>query len=155
MADCPEDAAVPGTDPPDRVYEAEAITVEWRATRCIHAAHCLRTAPAVFDAAARPWIDLDGADPDVVAEAVRSCPTGALRYRAESLPPDDGSDTPVEISAQPGGPLYIRGQVRITDHEDVELTTEPRIALCRCGRSQNKPYCDNSHRSGTGGSEPS
>jgi len=153
MAECPEEAAVPGTAPPDRVYEADAITVEWRASRCIHAARCIRTAPEVFDPEARPWVDLAGADASLVAEAVQACPTGALRYRSEAVPPDDGAGTAVVISPQPGGPLYVRGRVRLTDHHDVVLATEPRMALCRCGNSQNKPFCDASHRLETSGFE--
>jgi hypothetical protein len=99
----------------------------------------------VFDASARPWIDLAGAAPEAVAEAVQQCPTGALRYSGEGLPPDDGGAR-VSIEAQPDGPLYVRGPTVVTDHEDALLTGEPRIALCRCGASENKPYCDNSHR---------
>jgi uncharacterized Fe-S cluster protein YjdI len=145
MAEHPGEGGVPRTSAPDRVYEGEDITVEWRADRCIHTANCLRALPAVFDTSARPWIDVGGAPPEAVAEAVRACPTGALRYSGAGLEPDDGGAT-VSIEAQPDGPLFVRGPVTVTDHEDVVLTSEPRLALCRCGASENKPYCDNSHR---------
>lgn len=145
MVDHPGEAGVPRTTAPTRTYEAPGISVQWRAARCIHTARCLQALPSVFDAAARPWIDIGGAEPGAIAEAVRQCPTGALRYTGEGLPPDDGGTT-VSIEAQPDGPLYVRGPVTVTDHEDVELATEPRLALCRCGASENKPYCDNSHR---------
>jgi CDGSH-type Zn-finger protein/uncharacterized Fe-S cluster protein YjdI len=124
--------------------------VEWRADRCIHTALCLRALPSVFDTSAQPWVDVDGAEPGAIAEAVRQCPTGALRYSGEGLPADDGgtatSNSRVSIEAQPDGPLYVRGPTLVTDHEDVPLATEPRMALCRCGASENKPYCDNSHQ---------
>ncbi|MEL7210586.1 MAG: (4Fe-4S)-binding protein [Actinomycetota bacterium] len=145
MTDDPTAAGVPRTTAPDRVYEADGIAVEWRASRCIHTANCLRSLPSVFDTSARPWIDVSGATPEQIAEAVRTCPTGALRYEGEGLPPDDGG-TEVAIDAQPDGPLYVRGPVTVTDHEDRPLTAEPRLALCRCGASENKPYCDNSHK---------
>jgi CDGSH-type Zn-finger protein len=47
--------------------------------------------------------------------------------------------TPVE-----NGPLLLRGEltVRGIDGADEIL---PRAALCRCGQSKNKPFCDNSH----------
>jgi CDGSH-type Zn-finger protein len=43
------------------------------------------------------------------------------------------------------GPLYVRGNVQIKSPDDTTLKQEIRLALCRCGTSANKPYCDNSH----------
>ena len=150
MVDHPGEAGAARTAAPTRSYVAAGITVEWRADRCIHTARCLQALPSVFDTAARPWVNVDGADPPSVAAAVRQCPTGALRYSGDGLPPDDGrtdaSDEPVTIEAQPAGPLFVRGPTTVTDHEDSTITVEPRIALCRCGASENKPFCDNSHR---------
>lgn len=150
MAEDPAEAGVPRTSAPTRVYEGPGVTVQWRADRCIHTGLCLRALPQVFDTSARPWVDIDEADPAAIADAVRQCPSGALRYSGEGLPPDDGgtasADSRVSIEAQPDGPLYVRGPVRVTDHEDQPLTEEPRMALCRCGASENKPYCDNSHK---------
>lgn len=143
--------AEPVTEPDDptpaRVYEGDGIAVEWRSERCIHTANCLRALPDVFDTDARPWIDVSGADPAAIATAVRRCPTGALRYSGPNLPDDGtGEDPTVTVEAQPGGPLFVRGPVTITDYEDTPLTTESRVALCRCGSSANKPFCDNTHR---------
>ena len=146
MADCPEEAGASGRSAPTRTYTTDALTVEWRAERCIHTGHCLAALPEVFDNTARPWMDLEGADTFAVAEAVRRCPTGALRYSGEDLPPDDGADHPVSIEAQRNGPLYVRGAVEVTDHEDRPITAEPRVALCRCGNTENAPFCDNGHQ---------
>ena len=146
MADSPLDAEIPQTTAPTRVYEGDGITVEWRADRCIHTANCLNELPDVFDTSARPWIDVTKADPGAIVDAVRACPTGALRYSSDALPPDDGTDEGVMIEAQPNGPLFVRGPVRVTDHEDLPITNEPRMALCRCGSSENKPFCDNTHK---------
>ena len=40
--------------------------------------------------------------------------------------------------------LYVRGTITLV--RGGEATQETRVALCRCGASLNKPYCDNSHR---------
>ena len=61
-----------------KTYFSPSITVLWDAPRCIHSGHCLRLLPSVFDSRARPWIDLDGAEADEVAEAINACPSGAL-----------------------------------------------------------------------------
>ena len=53
------------------------------------------------------------------------------------------------IRCRENGPLVIQGAVRIVDHHGQEWTPPPgkdAIALCRCGHSQNKPFCDGSHR---------
>ena len=42
------------------------------------------------------------------------------------------------------GPLYIQGRLEIQTAEG-ETAHETRVALCRCGASTNKPYCDDSH----------
>lgn len=47
------------------------------------------------------------------------------------------------------GPLVIEGPVKIYDAEGNELTQaqgKPAVALCRCGHSQNKPFCDGAHK---------
>ena len=55
-------------------------------------------------------------------------------------------DEPVSVEVRPNGPLFVRGRVRITRPGGEVGTDEVRVALCRCGASQNKPFCDNSHR---------
>jgi uncharacterized Fe-S cluster protein YjdI len=142
----PEEAGVPRTPGPTRAYENDRIRVLWDAGRCIHVGRCLRALPSVFDVRARPWIDLDGASAEEVAAAVRTCPTGALRYQGLGDLPDEVPDEPVSVEVRPNGPLYVRGRVRITRPGGEVLTDELRVALCRCGASQNKPFCDNSHR---------
>jgi CDGSH-type Zn-finger protein len=57
-------------------------------------------------------------------------------------------DPLVEIKVRDDGPYKVTGPVRIIDAEGRALTPPPgeNIALCRCGHSQNKPFCDASHR---------
>jgi CDGSH-type Zn-finger protein len=41
----------------------------------------------------------------------------------------------------------VRGDLRVLDPETGGvIAEETRIALCRCGKSENQPFCDNSHR---------
>jgi CDGSH-type Zn-finger protein len=48
----------------------------------------------------------------------------------------------------PNGPLVVRGGVTVTDVDGVELSSGEVVALCRCGRSAVKPFCDGSHKRG-------
>lgn len=142
----PREAGPPRTTGPTRVYETEDIRVVWEADRCIHVGHCLQALPQVFDVWKRPWVDIEGAPAEEVARAVRTCPTGALRYEILGDLPDESPEQPTTIEVRPGGPLYVRGKVQITDPAGRVICEESRVALCRCGQSQNKPFCDNSHR---------
>jgi CDGSH-type Zn-finger protein len=64
---------------------------------------------------------------------------------------------PVVIRCRENGPYVIRGPVKVVDHLGNELTPPPgkdAIALCRCGRSRTKPFCDGSHRECEAGTAP-
>ena len=53
----------------------------------------------------------------------------------------------VQIKAMKNGPLVIEGKAKITDENgDVNESEGKMIALCRCGQSANKPFCDGSHQ---------
>ncbi|MFS4506635.1 CDGSH iron-sulfur domain-containing protein [Clavibacter sp. Sh2141] len=54
---------------------------------------------------------------------------------------------PPRIIAYPDGPLLVRGEFEIVDPEGRPLPrTRRTVALCRCGVSSIKPYCDGTHR---------
>jgi CDGSH-type Zn-finger protein len=55
----------------------------------------------------------------------------------------------VVIRLRPNGPLVVEGPVTIVDQNGASFALnkdKPAIALCRCGQSQNRPFCDGSHR---------
>jgi CDGSH-type Zn-finger protein len=53
----------------------------------------------------------------------------------------------VEIKVRDHGPYKVTGPIRLIDAEGREWKTgEGPIALCRCGLSRTKPFCDRSHR---------
>jgi len=53
----------------------------------------------------------------------------------------------VKITALPNGPYMVEGLVQLMDGrgQTVDVSARPRVALCRCGHSDNKPFCDGSH----------
>ena len=68
------------------------------------------------------------------------------------------SPDPATITPYPDGPLIVRGPVTILDSAGREIEAgRQTVALCRCGRSALKPFCDGSHRAvafrATGGDE--
>ena len=53
----------------------------------------------------------------------------------------------IEIKATQNGPYVIMGSAKFTDADGNEQTTPgSAIALCRCGQSSNKPFCDGTHK---------
>jgi CDGSH-type Zn-finger protein len=62
---------------------------------------------------------------------------------------DNVMSEPVLIRCRENGPLVVQGDVRVVDHLGNEFVVPPGkavVALCRCGNSACKPFCDGSHR---------
>jgi CDGSH-type Zn-finger protein len=60
----------------------------------------------------------------------------------EEIKKEEGS---VEFRLIPNGPIHAKGKLKIIDSKgNVQELDE--AYLCRCGRSQNKPFCDDSHK---------
>ena len=52
----------------------------------------------------------------------------------------------IMITLRPNGPLKIRGPAVVRRSDGEVLSREQDIALCRCGQSANKPFCDGTHK---------
>jgi CDGSH-type Zn-finger protein len=140
-----------GTETADRAptaerqqhYEAIGITVNEDASLCAHAGFC-----ATVRAQERWQTVQQVDDPDLRAELVaqlEACPSGTLTY---TLPEGLESERPhePEIAVVRDGPLWLRGGVRLVSSDGFVYEPRGRVALCRCGRSENKPFCDGSHK---------
>ena len=126
-------------------YATDEIVVEWEPRLCFHSKNCVRSLPRVFDESRRPWVEVDAATADEVEAAVALCPSGALQTRRIGTP-DAKRQQPLEVCASADGPLLASGGVRIVDAEGELLYEGERAALCRCGGSANKPFCDGTHK---------
>ena len=131
---------------PRREYRTEQIAVQWEPEFCIHSAYCIRSLPEVFIPTDRPWVHIDRATADAIAEAVMQCPTGALHFRRLDGQPQEPVPEVTTIRPVPNGPLFVRGDIEIRDESGGVFRHDTRMALCRCGKSRHKPFCDNTHR---------
>ncbi|RSK27731.1 CDGSH iron-sulfur domain-containing protein [Bacillus sp. HMF5848] len=52
----------------------------------------------------------------------------------------------VQIKVMDNGSLRVTGNVDLIDAEGNKFTTKQTFSLCRCGLSQNKPFCDGNHK---------
>lgn len=142
------DRSIEGGEPHSsggRVYRNEHIAVYWEPKVCIHSGLCVRGLPEVFQPAERPWVKIDAATADRIAEVVSRCPSGALHFERFDGGPQEAPAEEVSITPQKDGPLYVRGRLRIVGADGALRREDIRMALCGCGRSNNNPFCDNSH----------
>jgi len=127
-------------------YEADGIVVTYEARRCIHAKECVQGLPTVFDSERKPWVDPRAAKADAVVRVIERCPTGALKYERRDGGPQEVAPPKNTIRVEPDGPLYVHGRVRVDGADGQPVVSDTRVALCRCGQSALKPFCDGSHK---------
>ena len=129
-------------------YSNGEVTVVWQPSLCIHSKKCWKSLPAVFNPQKRPWVDVQGAGTKKIIAQVETCPSGALSYFMNN--PVDNIKPPVEqqhtrIEVTKNGPLLVHGEIIVKDKHGNETNKSKVTALCRCGQSANKPYCDGTH----------
>ena len=127
-------------DSPDQASSKD-ITIYFDGKRCIHSRSCVLNAPQVFLANVEgPWLHPENDEPDHLAHVAMSCPSGAITYRRD----DGGSAEPAPrvnfLFIRENGPYAVQASLNIENQ-----TPMFRATLCRCGKSRNKPFCDNSH----------
>jgi len=129
-----------------KIYASKDIRVSFDPALCIHAARCVAGSPEVFRPEDRPWIQPGNADADTIAGTIAQCPTGALRYERLDGGPAEAIPAEVAITLEKDGPIYVRGPMPLIDASGNSWEDAGhRYALCRCGGSGNKPYCDGTH----------
>jgi len=126
-------------------YGGERATVSWNSKLCIHVGECGRAKGELFVAGRKPWCQPDIAADAEVTEVILRCPTGALSVefsdgRSAETAPEENT-----VTVAYNGPLFVSGDLDIDGAPDHVPGLKFRAALCRCGQSKNKPYCDNSH----------
>jgi len=135
-------------------YVAGDVEVSFDAGLCFHAAECVRALPQVFDTSARPWIRPEKASPAELQRVVARCPSGALQFRRiESRGPTAPRATSLSLvpatgvtaTVMPNGPVILTGPVVVKDAAGAVVREADRVALCRCGASATKPFCDGAH----------
>ena len=125
-------------------YVGKKITLHDNRAVCSHAGFCTDNLASVFRLRTEPWIDPDGAEAEAIVEAVRRCPSGALSYSIEDVEHRD-PERNTGITVSKDGPYFITGGIELQDVPQGAGASTERCALCRCGESKNKPFCDGTH----------
>lgn len=126
---------------PIEIVRSSAVTVEFDGQRCIHSRHCVLDRPDVFVPNVEgAWIHPERASAAEVLELAHNCPSGAIQCRAPDGSALEAPPVVNTVRVRENGPLAFHAALTVAG-QDVGY----RATLCRCGSSQNKPFCDGSH----------
>jgi CDGSH-type Zn-finger protein/uncharacterized Fe-S cluster protein YjdI len=132
------------SDKPVHDYPGQDIDVHWDQRLCIHIGECGNAANSLFVGGRDPWCVPDEISKAEVRAVCERCPSGALTYSDKTGEPER-APAQNTISVTYNGPLYLTGELAIEGAPADMQGVRTRAALCRCGASKNKPFCDNSH----------
>lgn len=123
-------------------YEGDTITIHDDRGICSHAGFCTDGLPEVFNIHQDPWIDPNAASEEAIIKTIEKCPSGALSYTVDGVKHDEYSDFKgIELTENRS--FVIRGGIELESDEKPQ--TMDHYALCRCGKSKNKPFCSGEH----------
>jgi CDGSH-type Zn-finger protein/truncated hemoglobin YjbI len=145
-------------------YDGEQVTVFDNRGICQHSGFCTDRLNTVFRTDAEPFVAPSGGRMDEIIRAVRDCPSGALGLALDDREQRDladwHGDRPAAIEISQDGPYRVTGSITLTtpdsagpdsagpagaDVPRAQGASREHYALCRCGHSQNKPFCSGMH----------
>ena len=129
----------------NKEYSNGEVTIVWKPDTCIHSAICVKGLGEVFRPNEKPWIKIDAASTDALVNQVKACPSGALSYYMNDEGDQEAASLETKVEVLENGPLLVYGTLKVTHKDGSEETKNRTTAFCRCGSSQNKPYCDGAH----------
>lgn len=126
-------------------YEGEGMTLLDHEDLCAVARFC--------DVAGSIWALIGDAENEQIAvQQACDCPSGRLTIVKEGQKIEP--ELPCEIAViddapeKKEGPLWARGGIEIEAEDGTLYEVRNRVTLCRCGKSENKPFCDAMHMGG-------
>ena len=123
------------------IFQGEGAVITDDLSICSKAGYCKDRFTGV-------WQMLGSTDPavrDRMKRMVELCPSGRLAWSESVGAPEQEPEYEPEIAVFRNGPLFVRGGVRVVGSDGEPYEVRNRQALCRCGYSRNKPFCDGSH----------
>jgi len=141
---------------PDRrdSYVGQQVTLLDNRGICQHSGYCTDRLATVFHLGQEPFVAPSGGRMDEIIRAVRDCPSGALSYALDGVEAREQVDyagqrePTVEVTKD--GPYRVTGGIPLLDEAGEAVarndgSSREHYALCRCGHSQNKPFCSGVH----------
>jgi len=129
-------------------YVGKEITIHDNRRICSHAAECVNNLSSVFKLKSRPWINPDSARTEEIIDTIRKCPSGALSYSINGIEYRDPNEREPMVTVSKDGPYLITGGIELIGDniQWADGASKEHYTLCRCGASNNKPFCDGMHK---------
>ena len=133
-------------------YPGQQLAVFDNRGTCAHSGFCTDRLSSVFHLSGSPFVTPSGARMDEIVRAVRACPSGALSFAVDGREAREQVDVvrapAIEVSKD--GPYRVTGGIPLADDTGAPVgrnagASLEHYSLCRCGRSQNKPFCSGMH----------
>ncbi len=127
----------------EQEFKGDTIVVKDDHSFCVHAGYCGTRSTNIWDMVE------ESSDPEVrakIIEMVQNCPSGTLTFAPDEESEVVEQELTSEIAVVPDGPLWIRGGIPVERRDGKPVETRNRVTLCRCGASENKPFCDGTHK---------
>ncbi|MFT7003562.1 MAG: glutamate synthase domain-containing protein 2/uncharacterized Fe-S cluster protein YjdI [Sulfurimonas sp.] len=124
------------------VFPGDPITIYENIAICSHAGYCPNGKPDKW----RPKTKNGGFTDEELIEKIHKCPSGTLSYACgatEHRDPKAGRSPKIKIRKD--GPFEIEGSIELRNTKWGEGASREHYALCRCGASKMKPFCDGTH----------
>jgi CDGSH-type Zn-finger protein/truncated hemoglobin YjbI len=136
------------------VHQGQSVTVFDNRGICQHSGFCTDRLSEVFHASGDPFVTPGAGRADDIIAAVRACPSGALSFAVDDIEQRAVADfhgtrePAIEVSKD--GPYRVTGGLSLADANGGDIaraqgSSREHYALCRCGHSQNKPFCSGMH----------
>jgi CDGSH-type Zn-finger protein len=126
-----------------RVLAGDGVVMTDDPSLCTHAGHCADRFTDVWEMIRQTT------DPEVrvrLQRMVDLCPSGRLAHGLTAAAEPVEPDFEPSIAVIEGGPLWVRGGIPVESSDGTVYEVRNRVTLCRCGHSNNKPFCDGSHK---------
>jgi len=125
----------------EKVYEGVGITMTDDESLCASYGFCLPNRGV--------WKQIRETGDPIVRERVKRqillCPTGRLEFSATPGGEPVEYEYEPQLAVVPDGALWVLGGIEIVTEEGFAYERRNRVCLCRCGESENKPFCDGTH----------
>ncbi|WP_419763622.1 MAG: CDGSH iron-sulfur domain-containing protein [Arcobacter sp.] len=131
-----------------QIYDSKNVTVTFNRSICAGSENCVKKFPDIYTSGSVDWINLEKGTIENIIASIEDCPSGALSYSLNKDADCQLEDCQKEkIDIIKHGPIQVRGPINIKIEKWSSFANKTKFTLCRCGNSQNKPFCDYSHAS--------
>lgn len=125
-----------------KAYKGQGLIATDSKTLCVHAGFCVTERTDFWDLIEQEESPIRR---EALIKMIQNCPSGRLEYKKKEGGPPVEESLPKEIGIIENGPLYVRGGIVVEGANGKSYEVRNRITLCRCGASENKPFCDGKH----------